>query len=53
MVDLDRQQIVYPITTDNAVILTTLKESPITLAEYLSKIKEYSQEGILSLYEKL
>lgn len=53
MVDLDRQKIIYPITTDNAVILTSLKESPISLTDYLGKIKQYYEMDILQLYERL
>ena len=53
LVDLDRKKIIYPITTDKAVIVTTTKDSPITLAEYLRKLQNYSQDGVIALYEKL
>jgi len=50
MVDLDRQKIVYPITTDEAVILTSLEESPIRLSEYLVNLKTFYEKDILELY---
>ena len=53
MVDLDRQKLVYPITIDSAVILTDLKESPISLKEYVNKLKEYLDTEPLYLYDRL
>ncbi len=53
MVDLDRQKIIYPITTDNAVILTNLQESPISLADYINNIKNYYETGVLELYQRI
>lgn len=51
LVDLDRQKIVYPITTDQSVILTSLDESPISLADYLYKLKEYSEQQNVQLFQ--
>lgn len=53
MVDLDRQKIVYPITTDEAVVVTSVEESPITLSEYIVNLKNLYQKDILELYERL
>ena len=53
IVDLDRQKLVYPITIDSAVILTDLKESPISLKEYVNKLKEYFDTETLYLYNRL
>lgn len=51
MIDLDREKIIYPITTDNAVIITSLENSPITLTEYLATIKQYTDIS-LELYDR-
>lgn len=51
IIDLDDQKIVYPIVTDNSVIMTGLEESPVSLKDFIHKLLPLYTSN-LALYDE-